>query len=604
LPFIGLGLGYIVLEAFCEAQDHANPLTTAIFYEELRKAAEATESEPRQSALKQAAQLLLQAREVVYPSQIYQALTFILDGTSSADRLRLWLQGGLPLTLVGSSDILQGWANTDQSLVNVLRERVQAGMLDWWGGCYFDQEDAALPRAAWLKNLSKGLKQAQQILNKPLDSTGRRRFAATPTLPALLHHFGLKRSLGLSFDGGSWPHSSSSLTAWRGPDSKLIETCNRKPEPIHEPQTWFHLGNLLYETQLNESVAWLHLGAATLPAEIPLLLKAWAKLHELAPVFGQLGTLENAICEIPATEQFTPPSADDFQSDYLVDLTGQGHLPKGRPDPISRFAQAAVDWRTWEAAKTLLALWAAITSPNQIISRLAAQLDDWADKLLERWPSDHREETPANPEPLIEIKDRLAQRLLSHASSQSPGYLIFNPCSFERRIPFYLEEATTLLPAPAYASERCGAGTNAVVEVPPLGFAWLPRSVEKGTKVRIPKNPIVEGNTLRNEYLQVDVDPQTGGLKAIRDAQKQIPRLGQQLVFGPGSTMRCQSILPRLGHVVGAIVTAGVLVDAHEQIIANFEQTLALWAGRKLLEVEILLLCCAMGLARSEHAVV
>lgn len=587
LPFIGLGFGYLVLEAFCEAQDHANPLTTAIFYEELRKAAEATESEARQAALKQAAQLLLQAREVVYPSQIYQAVTFILDEASSADKLRLWLQGGLPMALVGSSDILQGWANTDQSLVNVLRERFQAGTLDWWGGCYFDQEDAALPRAAWLKNLSKGLKQAQQTLNKPLESTGRCRFAATPTLPALLNHFGLKRSLGISFDGGSWPHSSSSLTAWRGPDSKLIETCNRKPEPIHDSQTWFHLGNLLYETQLNESVAWLHLGAATLPAETPLLLTAWTKLHELAPVFGQLGTLGNAIREIPVTEQFTPPSADDFQSDYLVDLTGQGHLPKGRPDPISRFAQAAVDWRTWEAARTLLALWTAITPSNQDMSKLSDQLDGWSDELLQRWQMDG-EIAPPNHKAVDEIKNRLAERLLSHASSQTPGYLIFNPCSFERRIPVYLEQATTLLPAPAGASQRDGSGISAVVEVPPLGFAWLPRSVEKGTKVRIPKNPIVDGNTLRNEYLQVEVDPQTGGIKAIRDAQKQVPRLGQQLIFGPGNSIRCDSIRPgRQGHAVGELITTGVLIDSHEQTLANFQQTFRLWAGCKRLEINI-----------------
>jgi hypothetical protein len=587
LPFISLGLGYLVLEAFCEAQDHANPLTSAIFYEELRKAAEATESETRQSALKQAAQLLLQAREVVYPSQIYQALTFILNEASSADRLRLWLHASLPMTLVGSSDILQAWANTDQELVNALRERVQAGTLDWWGGPHFDQEDAALPRAAWLKNLSKGLKQAQQLLNKPVESAGRRRFAATPTLPTLLHHFGFKRSLGISFDGGSWPHSPSSLTAWRGPDSKLIETCNRKSEPIHDSQTWFHLGNLLYESSLNESVAWLHLGATTLPAEIPLLLKAWAKLHELAPVFGQLGTLENAIREIPATEQFTPPGADDFQSDYLVDLTGQGHLSKSRPDPISRFAQAATDWRNWEAARTLLALWSAITPPSQELSELSAQLHDWSDGLLQRWQADG-EPASTGPETADEIKNRLAQRLLSHATAQTPGYLVFNPCSFQRRIPVHLEQATTLLPAPAYASQRDGSGISAAVEVPPLGFAWLPRGVEKGTKVRIPKNSIIDGNTLRNEYLQVDVDPQTGGIKAIRDAQKQVARLGQQLIFGPGSSMRCASIQPsRQGHAVGEIISTGILIDSHEQTLANFQQTFRLWAGCKRLEINI-----------------
>src|SRR5262249_37083840 len=123
---------------------------------------------------------------------------------------------------------------------------------------------------------------------------------------------------------------------------------------------------------------------------------------------------------------------------------------------------------------------------------------------------------------------------------------------------------------------------------PPLGFAWVPRAVERGAKVRVPKQAIAEGHSLRNEYLHVEIDPQSGGIKSIRDAVKMVPRLGQQLVYGPGGTTKCRETkVPKQGIAVGEIPTAGDLVDSHDQVLARFTQRVRLYAGRKPLEITI-----------------
>ena len=53
---------------------------------------------------------------------------------------------------------------------------------------------------------------------------------------------------------------------------------------------------------------------------------------------------------------------------------------------------------------------------------------------------------------------------------------------------------------------------------------------------------LADGNTVRNEYFEAEIDPATGGIKALRDTRTKIPRLGMQLVYNPGSRAEGQSV--------------------------------------------------------------
>src|SRR5262249_29153157 len=139
-------------------------------------------------------------------------------------------------------------------------------------------------------------------------------------------------------------------------------------------------------------------------------------------------------------------------------------------------------------------------------------------------------------------------------------YLLLNPCNFPRRIGVELASIRTALPAPAKATQLGGEQAKVVVEVPALGFAWVPRGVPAGRKVPVPRGPLAEERLLRNEFLEAEVDPQTGGLRTIRDLRRHANRLGQQLVYGPGSVMKVKDIaILSAGPAVAEIVTSGVL---------------------------------------------
>jgi hypothetical protein len=97
-----------------------------------------------------------------------------------------------------------------------------------------------------------------------------------------------------------------------------------------------------------------------------------------------------------------------------------------------------------------------------------------------------------------------------------------------------------------------------------------------------------QSTIIRNDHFEVEVDPASGGLKAIRDHKTQVNRLGQMLVFNPGSRMVAKEIKTTCtGPALAEIVSEGVLLGEQDQILATFKQRLRLWVGRPLLEMRI-----------------
>ena len=56
---------------------------------------------------------------------------------------------------------------------------------------------------------------------------------------------------------------------------------------------------------------------------------------------------------------------------------------------------------------------------------------------------------------------------------------------------------------------------------------------------------LADDRCVRNEYFEAEVDPVTGGLKRISDQKYRLPRLGQQIVYNPGSVPKVKQITLR-----------------------------------------------------------
>ncbi len=184
----------------------------------------------------------------------------------------------------------------------------------------------------------------------------------------------------------------------------------------------------------------------------------------------------------------------------------------------------------------------------------------------------------------------LAGRLLSRATADAPGYLVLNPCSFTRRVALELDDVTGPLPigGPIKAGQFEGAHAKLVVEVPALGFAWVPRSGPPGTPQPVARMKLADDKAVRNEFFEAEIDPQTGGLRGIRDHRTRANRLGQLLTWNPGSTTRCHGVkVTSAGSALGEVVTEGVLLDEQERELATFRQRFRAWLGRPILDLRI-----------------
>ncbi len=573
-PFYGLGLGYLVLDALFEAMDHLNQLSIGDFWHDVTQALEAPDANARRQALQSAANRLKEAREVLYPNEVYLANLVLLEEAGFEGPFEEALAAGSPINAVSSAEWLQKLARNHPERLERIRAGVRDESIELCGGPFIEREDVLLPLESQLWNLRKGLETYRMLLGQELRVHARRRGAASPFLPQLLHAAGLSKTVYLAFDEAVLPQFRSAVIELPAPDGKRVEAFTRSTLPAESALTYFHLAHHLSKTMqqdMTASLALLHTGKGQ-----GCWHRDWLELNRLAPVFGSWATLSRFFTEVRAGDFPATPRADDFHSDYLHELT---HEQLERP--VSRFVEKTRGRRRIDVAWTVAGLC------RGVVKQLATDHVEQLPELEERFEIEGVD--LAEVEKITQgFGSVLADRLLSGAAAETPGYLLLNPCNFPRRVALELDAVTTPLPAPARATQLQTGKAQVVVETPALGFAWVPRAVPAGAKVVTQRTRLAEGRTLRGEFFEAEVDPQTGGLRMLRDLRRGGNRIGQQLVFGPGSEMRASQVkVTSSGPAFGEIVSEGELLDLHQAVIAHFRQGFRAWWGRPILELRL-----------------
>ncbi|HXG11883.1 MAG TPA: hypothetical protein VNK04_19155, partial [Gemmataceae bacterium] len=587
--------------------------------------------------LQSAAERLLAAREVLYPVTIHLIDLYLADEQRLDEPWPATFALGLPLNVIASASLLEKLGRLYPERLATLRERVAGDLVEVCGGPYQEREDALLPVESQLWNLLKGQSVYKQLLDQEVRIFARKRTSAHPQLPLFLNTVGLSRAVLLAFDDGVVPTYHGTVTSWPSPDGKQVEAFTRAPYAADSPQTFFHAAHYLHRTIMQDhaaTLAFLHRGNPAVP-----WYRDWLELSRLSPVLGQWTTLSRYLNEVQPSEYAHAASADEFHADYLsercqeAEHRGQGAGGKRQesevgqevegikqsedaagyvlpppsliPDtqkagvpapelpitpspspPVSGFARHVRRRRRIDTAWTLLALHRSLTGTAGADPELERRLTELEDRVESGAAVSTAELEAAEKQ----VADRLARRLLARAKDEGPGYLVLNPCSFARRVALELEGLAGPLPiaGPVKACQIDGGKGRLVVEVPALGFAWFPRVGPPGTPPQTARMRLADNRCVRNEFFEAEVDPATGGLKAIRDHRTRLNRLGQQLVYNPGSTMRVKEVRTTAnGPALGEIISEGALLDEQEQVLATFRQRFRAWLGRPVLEMRI-----------------
>jgi hypothetical protein len=565
----GLGLAYLVIDTLFEAMEHQRLLDVGAFWADVQAATR----EPTSAIthLQAAAGKLQAARDSLYPVTINLLDFALVDETS--DKLPATVGRRFPINVITTGESLERLA------VGPLAVSEGEPLVEICGGTYCDRADELLSIESQLWNLRRGLEITKRLTGLEVQTFASPRGSFHPHTPLLLQQVGLPRAIFQSFGGDSrLPTHKAAVIQWPAADGKQIEAFTRTPLPAEDPNTYFHLAHYLHQTIMQDSAAVFGLlhrpGTVAAP-----WYDDWLAASELAPVLGTWTTVPRFLGDGVIGDYTSPANADDFAIEAL----------EGRKDrPISVFADHQRLRRRLDAARTYAGLFRGLGGRHD------AELHDHLGALENRI---ERFETVAGSDiDLLEARAAgpLIARLLGWAVDQKPGLLLLNPCAFTRRVTVERDDFTAPPPVngPVKSVQVNDNMTRLVVEVPALGFAWVSRGGEPAdpnSEVRTPK-PIrlADQQTLRNEFLEAEIDPATGGLRSIRDSRSRENRLGQQLVYQPGSKVVVEGIqVTSAGPALGEIVSTGRLVDDQDAPLASFRQRFRVWLGRPLLEMRI-----------------
>jgi alpha-mannosidase len=579
-PFFAIGFGLRMVETLFEAMEHENVLSVTDLWLDVQQAlSKLRDADPDISRghLQKAAELLLQAREVVYPVNIFLLDLCALENWNPELRLPTSFERAVPLNLLMPASVLEQLGRDAPELLAKLRARAHEDLVEVCGGPYIEREDALLPVASQLWNLLKGLAAYRRLLDQEVHVFARTRFAAHPQLPLLLNSVGIQRAILVAFDEAVLPTYRATVINWPSPDGKQVEAFTRAPYTADNPQTYFHWAHYLHKTIAQDHSATLALLHRGTPAGV--WYEDLLELSRLAPVFGQWMTLSRYLSDVMAGEYAAAASADEYHGDYLTERTAVRE-----PQPVSGFARHIRLRRRLDTAWTLAGLSRGLMGRNDPL-RLDERLTELEDRIESRLETGDLEKIEQ------EAGVALAARLLVRAQNPTPGYLLLNPCSFARRAALELEGFAGPLPlgGPVKACQVDDDRGRLVVEVPALGFAWIPRSGDPNATAPVARMRLADANHVRNEFFEAEIDPATGGLRAYRDHRTRVNRLGQQLVFNPGSTMKAREVkITSAGPALGEIVSEGAILDEEQkQVLALFRQRFRAWLGRPVLELRI-----------------
>jgi hypothetical protein len=612
--FRALGFGYLVLDNLYEAADHVRLLDAPAFWADVTAAVEAaSRGEPAyRDHLKAAAEKLRDARERLHSLKMYWVDWVQLDQKNLAAAWPESLAAGLPVCVAGSGEAFEQLAEQAPERFAELRAKFLPELpsaVDLCCGSYRDREDALMPAESQWWNLRAARESVRKLFGVEPAVYARRTSAFHPQLPGWLQHLGFKHALLISQDGALIPTVRSTAVNWPGPDGRSVDAFCREPLPAHDPLTFFNIVYHMHQafgSDAAPTVALVHKGEPAFDSYRDLLA-----LGELAPVFGEFTNLSRYFTDATSGDYIGVQQADEFFCDYLDDrVTNQK-----RPGPVSGFPRHLRLRRRLDAAYTLAALHRAVTpNPGAEEEKLLGELEGIEREIETRGVNFRanpdregggesstpsltlrvRPDTDDLSERLVPLESawskKLADRLQTRSADGRPGLLVFNPCSFTRRVALEVAGFRGPIPVadPVKAAEFDGDLARLVVEVPPLGFAWVPRQGPSGTPPPKPRLKLADGLTVRNEFFECDVDSQTGGIRSFRDMRTRLTRFGQQLVYNPGSKMVARDIaVTNSGSALGEIVSSGELINERDEVLATFRQRFRAWLGRPVLEVRV-----------------
>ena len=586
--FLALGSAHWWLRDLTIAMGHVDTLSRPNLLREVVNGAKAWRSGDPTAAtnrLRASFELITEARERFYPLDGYILDLCLLDPASPPDSLAGVLEHHVPVTLLAPAQAIEAFADREPERAAELRGAITEGWADVIGGAYTEVDEPFLPWSSLAWQFRRGAEAYRRHLDdRNVETLARRRFGLHPQLPQIARRFGLRFAFYGALDSGRFPVPVDAKRLWASPDGTTLESITRPPVAADRPIEGAKLPWRIARSMKDDSSAILAL--AHWPSPVAPWYEDFRRTAAYSPVFSRWVTVNDFFHRSDRPFEEVQPVVDDYAPAYLAQAAARRD-----PSPIASRARHARLRAGLDALQTLLALGSALEGSGT----------EPVDPGLEDAFEAGRRDVSAEIESASRLASgRLSRLITGEGSTGRPGYLVINPIGVARRARVLLPEASADLrpEGPLRVAQFTEEGVWAVVDLPPFGFAWVPReaNIERpGTAI----GPVsIRGRALSNESMTVAIDPSTGGIRSLHLVEEETARIGQQLVIGglvgpdgkpSPSRMRGQTFAADYGGpALAQATTTGTLHDPlDDRRLASFRQRFRLWAGRPTLEVEI-----------------
>ncbi|HCD00736.1 MAG TPA: hypothetical protein DER64_09420 [Planctomycetaceae bacterium] len=606
--FLALGSCYLQMELLTRHMHHFGNLDEVFLQREAVMAAESVIAEDPETArthLKSCFESLHEARERFYPVDCYLIDLCLIVPEVADEHFRKLLVGELPVNLLLRAADAVTIVEEHPELAGLIREAWERETIDVVGGDHEEIPVPLVPLDSLLWDLQRGRRTLKQLFGREPTTWARRRFGLANLLPQLLSRSGYHSALHFLLDDGLYPDSEQSKLRWEGCDGTVLDAMSRIPLAAEGATSFLRFPMRMAESMEEDQ------SAALMLARWPEIVSPWyedlVRMHAYAPCLGRFVTLDDYFQNTDTPGRISSYNASEYLAPFLTQsVAGQD------PDPVSRHLDHFSRRGRFDAA-------AWCDSLSQLLAGVRLDADGQADleSLVETAGCEGDEEDRERADSAVETfteeaTGRLAGLITgASAATGETGQLIVNTLSFPRTVAVGLPDGHA---APADTPGLRGIqdtanGRQAIIDLPASGYTWLPSS--PGPAETADENAaLADELLLRNEFFEVHISPQTGGIERIKGYGRQPNVLSQQLAFRfprertvptgddddesqETSTWYSEMVghgveILSAGPHVGEIRTHGEIIDQLSGTrIAGFRQTFRTLRYRPSVEVEI-----------------
>jgi alpha-mannosidase len=577
--FFALAYAYLQIELLTRQMRYACNLDEAAFADEAVAAARfALEGDEKTcfDRLSRGFDLIAEERDHYYSVEAFLLDITLVAPTTIGPALRKQVASSVPTTLLLTGSTLEEIARTAPDLLEEIRAAWDAGRISIAGGDY--SEGVRFPVMSHeqiLSEIKKGLATFQRLLGRRPVVYGRRVSGLTPALPQILKKLGFQGVFHFSLDDGKVPQSGQAKLRWEGIDGSVIDALSRPPQDANRPETYLSFAMKMGESMDMDFVATVSM--AHWPGQTRLWHDLMQRTARFGPALGRFATADEYFEESASVGHNDSFEADRYTTNYL-----RQDIIRNVENPLSTVATQWVDSLAQQADAALRLAAAAVIGTDQ--------------------PADGSS-TPA-------------QVLAETVTEPGDGTLAVNPWPATSRIPLTFDNLAAAPTAAGfvYAREQPEHGKRAVIDVPPVGFAWVGAgdgpTTANATKSLFGKKreaSVAEDLVLRNEYFELRVHPQSGGIQSITPFSSRSNLITQLLAMRLGekstepgqrwrdpdelavySEMKADNIqIVSSSPVYGAIESTGQLLSPDGEPVATFRQQMQVWRGSRLVNLTI-----------------